>query len=255
VMVEREIGPATTRYDDDGWRIEAWAEPAQLSALVASRLAAQDGREVRLHLDRVASHDWPAESDVHALARCGVAQVEVAQEVTLGAETAPECLAFLAFVRDCMSAGLAVRWSAQLGSDVSVRALSHLAPPTGGALSALNPALAAWRQRFAYGSFYWRSGPGYTHFSDARADAFAPRWTLSDVRTVELFGLLQRPTARVALGENAATAAALDDLRIRGVIVDVGGWLVSVPYRIRRWPVMFKRERNSLQLGAGSGGT
>lgn len=233
--------------DTAGWRLDLRADAADLPRVIAARRAATDDREVRLHLAGARPDRWPDDETITELVAGGVALLEVEGEVLLGAEDAAGSLAFLRFLRDSLSHGLRVRWDGRLGMGLPVRAISHLPPPAGGATLALNPAVAAWRRRFTYGRCYWRSGPGFAQVSDSRAGRAGASWTLADPLTVDLFTRLMRPLAVADCGEGPAVERALADLCGREIVLRLGDRLLSLPYRLRHWPVMYRPDRDDLR--------
>ena len=241
-------GVGNTSTATDGWRADLWAEPADLPRVIAARRAATDDREVRLHLLGAGPRPWPSDEETRELVVGGIALVDVVEPVRLGDDAADDSLDFLRFLRDAMSHGLRVRWDGRLGAGLPVRAVSHLTPPAGGASLALNPAVAAWRQRFAYGRCYWRAGPDFVLVSDARAGRVAAAWTIADPVTVELFTRLMQPTAVADCCGDPATARAVADLRDKDLVLQLGDRLLSLPYRMRRWPIMYRPDRHNLQM-------
>jgi hypothetical protein len=230
-----------------GWYLDLRATAADLPQVVAARQKATDDREVRLHLADDAPRRWPGDGEIAALVAGGVAAVEVEGEVALGVEDAPGSLEFLRFLRDSLSHGLRVRWNGRIGAGLPVRSLSHLTPPTGGAALAFNPAVAAWRRRFTYGRCYWRSGPGFAQVSDSRGGRTDASWTLSDPPTLDLFLRLMQPADIADCGEREAVDRALASLCEREVVVRLGDRLLSLPYRLRHWPVMYRPDRDDLR--------
>ena len=230
-----------------GWRVDLWAEAAGLPQVLAERREAADDREVHLHLLSAEPRRWPSDEEVRELVAGRVALVEAVGEIRLGEETPDTSLDFLRFLRDALSHGLRVRWHGRFGAGLPVRAVSHLIPPAGGASLALNPAVAAWRQRFTYGRCYWRAGPGFVQVSDARAGRAAADWTIVDPVAVELFTRLMQPTALAECCGDPAAARALADLRDKALVLQLGDRLLSLPYRMRHWPIMYRRDRDNLQ--------
>jgi Family of unknown function (DUF5825) len=230
-----------------GWYLDLRATAADLSGVIAARREAVDDREVRLCLADVAPRRWPGDEEIAALVAGGVAVVEIQGEVALDAEDAAGSLEFLRFLRDSLSHGLRVHWNGRIGAGLPVRSLSHLTPPSGGATLAFNPAVAAWRRRFTYGRCYWRSGPGFAQVSDSRGGRTDASWTLSDAPTLDLFLRLMQPTDIADCGEREAVDRALATLCAREIVVRLGDRLLSLPYRLRHWPVMYRPDRDDLR--------
>ena len=235
------------RPGTDAWRVDLSADTAELRQVIAARRAAADDREAHLRLSGAEPRRWPSDAEVRELVAGGVALVSVVGEIRLGEDTADTSLHFLRFLRDALSHGLRVRWDGCFGAGLPVRAVSHLIPPAGGTSLALNPAVAAWRQRFAYGRCYWRAGPGFVQVSDARVSRAAASWTIADPVTVELFTRLMQPAALTECRGDPAAARAIADLRDKELVLQLGDRLLSLPYRMRRWPVMYRRDRDDLR--------
>ncbi len=230
-----------------GWYLDLRAGVADLPDVIAARQGATDDREVRLYLADGAPRRWPGDEEIAALVAGGVASIEVDGEVALGLEDAAGSLEFLRFLRDSLSHGISVRWNGQIAAGLPVRSLSHLTPPTGGATLAFNPAVAAWRRRYTYGRCYWRSGPGFAQVSDSRGGRTDASWMLSDPPTLDLFLRLMQPAAIDDCGERETVDRALAILCEREVVVRIGDCLLSLPYRLRHWPVMYRPDRDDLR--------
>jgi hypothetical protein len=133
-----------------------------------------------------------------------------------------EFLAFVADLRDATAQGEPVRWACEAGPD-GLAALYHLAPPM-----YLEPEaeLAAWRSRHRSGLFYYRRGPGFVVVHDGRSGSDAET-VIDDREQLALFDRLSRPGA---VPPGLATQA----LRAAGVLFELGGWAVALPYRLAR---------------------
>jgi hypothetical protein len=178
---------------------------------------------------------WPDARQIAALAEAGVEEIGVARPLRFTVATAPGALGFLRFLRDCASEGIAVRWRGELEATVPVALLTHLPPPE--ALDGRDEAaLRTWQAGYRYGACYWRQGPDFVTLCDTRAGRAAQRLTLDSREELRVFAALQRPM-RLARRRSAAWSAALAALEEEGMVLELGGWALSLPTRMRRWPV------------------
>lgn len=160
-------------------------------------------------------------------------RAEVTEPLRLGAggrETAEA----VRFLRECQGLGLTVAWEAagtQFRCDV--RHLSHLPPPA--ERPGERPELAEWRARHRHGLLYHRRGPDFVTVLDRREPGGAARLTLDHPALFAAFHALLEPTP---LGElSPAERAATDLLAAERLVLVTDGWAVTLPPRIRRWPV------------------
>ncbi|MEV0124011.1 DUF5825 family protein [Streptomyces sp. NPDC050703] len=163
--------------------------------------------------------------------------VVVAEPVPLGAGGRSTARA-VQFLRECQSHALTVTWSlpeadavlrAPADVDFALRHLHHLPPPDGPAAS------EEWRSACAYGRFYHRQGPGFVQVKDRRAPDAAVRLTLDHPDLVATFRTCLRPTALDDLGGTGREAVSV--LAAEGLVLVTRGWAVTLPPRIRHWPV------------------
>ncbi|MFF4490316.1 DUF5825 family protein [Streptomyces sp. NPDC001544] len=138
------------------------------------------------------------------------------------------------FLRECQGRGLTVAWEAadtQLPYDI--RNLRHLPPP---ARRRDEPEeLTAWRAGHRHGLLYHRRGPDFVSVLDRREPGAAARITLDHPALFAAFHTLLEPTP---LGElSPAERTATDLLAAERLALVTDGWAVTLPPRIRRWPV------------------
>ncbi|MFY0580666.1 DUF5825 family protein [Cystobacter fuscus] len=98
-------------------------------------------------------------------------------------------------------------------------------------------ALERWREGHAYGRCYWRSGPGFVLVRDCRVGRDAARFTIDDPATLRTFLALGIPRRVSEVRTDAAAEDALVRLLEERLVLQLGEWLVALPYRLRRWPV------------------
>ncbi|MET8947132.1 DUF5825 family protein [Streptomyces sp. NPDC004542] len=160
-------------------------------------------------------------------------RVEVSEPLRLGAggrETAQA----VRFLRECQGLGLTVAWEAAgAGMPYDVAALRHLPPPA--EHPGERPEAADWRARHRHGLLYHRRGPDFVTVLDRRQSGGAARLTLDHPELVAAFHTLLEPTPLGELPPARLTAAGL--LAAERLVLVTGGWAVTLPPRIRRWPV------------------
>ncbi|MER5745800.1 DUF5825 family protein [Streptomyces sp. NPDC002225] len=141
------------------------------------------------------------------------------------------------FLRECQSHALTVTWSVPRDDtvrhtpaalDFSLRLLHHLPPPDGTAVN-------DWRTAHEYGRFYHRQGPGFVQIKDRRDPDAAVRFTIDHPDLVSTFESCLQPTALDDLSGTAREAVSV--LAAEGVVLVTRGWAVTLPPRIRHWPV------------------
>ncbi|MYW45072.1 DUF5825 family protein [Streptomyces sp. SID161] len=139
----------------------------------------------------------------------------------------------VAFLRECQGLGLRVDWRAT-GTPSYDPALLHHLPPPARHLSSPDE-LTAWRAAYAYGVLHHRRGPDFVAVLDRRERGTAARLTLDHPALHDTFLRLLEPTPVDAL--DPARREALGLLAAERLVLAAGGWAVSLPPRIRRWPV------------------
>ncbi|AYN38908.1 hypothetical protein D9753_08260 [Streptomyces dangxiongensis] len=137
------------------------------------------------------------------------------------------------FLRECQSLGLRVDWRATGTPAYDPALLYHLPPPTSPPAPAGGP--ADWRPAYGHGVLYHRRGPDFVTVLDRRERGTAVRLTLDHPALVATFLRLLEPTPVDAL--DAAGHEALGPLVTERLVLSAGGWAVSLPPRIGRWPV------------------
>ncbi|PXX71594.1 hypothetical protein DFR70_1011028 [Nocardia tenerifensis] len=133
-----------------------------------------------------------------------------------------EFLDFVADLRDLTARGESIRWSCDAEPKILAR-LHHLVPPLYLA-SGVQP--TDWRARHRPGQFYFRRGPGFVIVYDGRSGD-ETETVIDDPEQLALFDRLHRPGA---VPPCPATAA----LRALGVLFELGGKGITLPYRLAR---------------------
>ncbi|MFF9086635.1 DUF5825 family protein [Streptomyces sp. NPDC014991] len=143
------------------------------------------------------------------------------------------------FLRECQSLGLRVDWRATGTPSYDPALLHHLPPPAQLPPPTARPSLArdqaGWREAYGHGVLYHRRGPDFVTVLDRRERGTAVRLTLDHPALVGTFLRLLEPTPVDALDPDGREALGL--LVAERLVLAAGGWAVSLPPRIRRWPV------------------
>ncbi|MEU9993198.1 DUF5825 family protein [Streptomyces sp. NPDC048045] len=163
--------------------------------------------------------------------RTGV-RVEVPGPLDLGGQ-GRETARAVRFLRECAGLGLRVTWRAAGRPAYDLSALRHLPPPD--ELPGRGAELTAWRDGYGFGALYHRRGPGFVTVMDRREPGTAARLTLDHPDLLAAFDRLHDPTPLDLLDPTGREAVGL--LAAERLALVSGGWAVSLPPRIRRWPV------------------
>jgi hypothetical protein len=139
----------------------------------------------------------------------------------------------IALLRECASWGLPVRWHGTTHPPFDTAALHHLPPPR--SMDGQSPALGRWRENHRHGSYHFRCGPEFIQVKDARDAVRSIRFELSGPDTIGTFMRCLRPT-RVSELSTAAQAEE-EQLTADHLLLRVDGLAVTLPARMRRWPV------------------
>ncbi|RJQ77124.1 hypothetical protein D5S17_16720 [Pseudonocardiaceae bacterium YIM PH 21723] len=153
--------------------------------------------------------------------------------IELGSDPAGTVRA-LATLRDHAAAGAEVRWSGRVDPGLPIAALRHLPPPD--TLQGCAPGeLDDWRRIHGYGICYYRVGPGFLQIKDYRDPANRFQLTVDDPRLTEAFLRLLEPAPLAEL--TAVTRRAVRVLAESNLVLVWQGHAVTLPPRLRRWPV------------------
>jgi hypothetical protein len=137
------------------------------------------------------------------------------------------------FLRECQGLGLRVDWRATGTPSYDPALLRHLPPPA--EHDAGQDESATWRAAHAHGALYHRRGPDFVTVLDRRDRGTAVRLTLDHPALHGTFLRLLEPTPVDALDPVGREALGL--LAAERLVLAAGGWAVTLPPRIRRWPV------------------
>ncbi|XRQ15868.1 DUF5825 family protein [Actinomadura welshii] len=137
---------------------------------------------------------------------------------------------FIAWLRDRLSEGIVARWHGRVTPALLDPALHHLPPPRGA-----DPETRDWRSRFRLGLCYYRQGPGFIQIKDVRDPAGSAAFVLDDPLLVRTFTRCLVP--RSAADADAGETEAIDALVAERLLLRLDDLVVTLPSRMRRWPV------------------
>ena len=137
-------------------------------------------------------------------------------------------------MRDALAAGITVEWTVCDPGPVRADALMHLPPPA--AFPGFEHELERWRD-FTFGVFYWRRGPGFVIVQDVRPGFDAAQYCIDDEACLAAFTELQQPV--LAAHARRTHGEALEMLASAAMLLEVGGWVMALPYRIVTWPIPY----------------
>lgn len=178
----------------------------------------------QMSIPSITSHNVTGKLAVHSeLEIDGV--VSIADDATV--------LPVLALLRQAAAVAATVHWSLELTRSLPTWHLAHLPPPQqASGMSAAD--LETWRSRFTFGHCYYRRGPRFITVYDARRQP-PVRQTISAPANVSAVEQLNEP--RQILSLDAALRDVLPGLTRSGLVLQLGGWAMTLPWRPTRWPV------------------
>jgi hypothetical protein len=153
----------------------------------------------------------------------------------LGEDDAEHTVHVIAVLRDRLGAGRDTRWRGEVVAPVDVRPLRHLPPPIEVPGRADADQLRQWRTDFRAGRCFYRLGPGFVQIKDVREPGRFEIVTLTEPDLIGLFLDCLTPTRCSTLGQPARQALRV--LAGRDLVLVVGEYAVTLPHRMRRWPV------------------
>jgi hypothetical protein len=161
--------------------------------------------------------ELPRQLPVGLLGQAVFREIRVREPIGAGAGI----LHFLRFLREAASHGITVAWeqAGDLGCDPVL--LYHLPPP------AADP---VWRAAYRYGLCHYRVGPGFLVVTDRRRGPAPTPQVLRDAAEVELLRKLDAPGP-------VDRSSAFDRLLGQGLLATYGSEALTLPYRLRRWPI------------------
>jgi hypothetical protein len=153
--------------------------------------------------------------------------------ITLDPAAPHRTAACIARLRDLHTELTDVVWYASIATEFDVMSLVHLPPPQpDGGRSA---AVAHWRATHRPAMFHYRVGPGFIEVRDTRQAVSAARFVLDDPVLLDTFTHCLQPHRLTDLSSDAQGAAlTLLDERL---LLRLDDWIVTLPNRMRRWPV------------------
>ncbi|MGF7237796.1 MAG: DUF5825 family protein, partial [Frankia sp.] len=162
----------------------------------------------------------------------GARYVRLITTVELDSED-PNVVTALSLVRELTSYGIAVDWKINLGAEPGRwLLLSHLYPPRLiVAASSGDAELETWRNTYHLAKFGYRRGPNFIQIRDYRTGTLK-RHVIRIRDHDESFSQLLTGVAGTSLSRSLT-----DTYHREGLIIEVGGKVLWLPYRIRAWPL------------------
>lgn len=200
-------GPYARRIDTTADDLDAVREPGAGAALAV--IAEPDGFAT-------------AEVTGAGLERAGVAAVLITERVVLSPRDPVMSLGFLRFLREATATGVPVGWCGRCELDCAPVLLRHLPPPQPMTAPATIP-----DGPHRFGLCHYRAGPGFVLVTDRRTG----RERRTTLRDPEVIGALTA-CARPAPAEDVPPV-----LIAAGLVLPVAGQALTLPYRLRRWPI------------------
>ncbi|WP_157061759.1 DUF5825 family protein [Alicyclobacillus ferrooxydans] len=139
------------------------------------------------------------------------------------------------FLRNAMALGMRVSWRLILESDIELSNLYHITPPS--SCNGDTSVVKKWAENYHYGSFFWRKGPDFVIIKDTRDENNSSQFVIDDPETLEAFYkcLTPQQLRNIDIVDNPI----IEELVSEGVILKLGDWLLTLPYRIHSWPVPY----------------
>jgi hypothetical protein len=157
-------------------------------------------------------------------------------ELTLPFGRSPtEDLDLLRRLRDATSHTVRLRWILGGLPALPLRSCVHLVPPRCGVDDATDEHARRWQADYRYGSYFYREGPGFVMVKDVRPGAEPRRLTIDE--GADHFLAMTRATTVADL--DAAAIDQLDLAEEAELLVRHGDRLLTLPYRLRHWPVPY----------------
>lgn len=161
--------------------------------------------------------------------------IVVHEDVELGAD-ALATMTFIAFLRTSLTQNVEVRWNGLVRGAFDTAPLHHLWPPT--TLAGVAPEQAEeWRTTFRYGLCYYRQGPSFLLVKDSRLADSQVHLTIDHPDLIDTFLAADAPLQDSAL--TATQREAVGVLAAETLVYRLDGLLLTLPTRMRRWPVPF----------------
>jgi hypothetical protein len=154
--------------------------------------------------------------------------------VTLYASQA-DTLEFVAWLRDQQTEAVDVVWSADIDPRLDVTLLFHLFPPEPDASVEEPDQVRRWRSAYRPGLCYYRLGPDFIQVKDLRQAETAARLLLDEPPLVNAFTRCLQPSELDDL--EPVERKAVEALLAERLLLRIGDRVVTLPNRMRRWPV------------------
>ncbi|HET9898222.1 MAG TPA: DUF5825 family protein [Streptosporangiaceae bacterium] len=158
------------------------------------------------------------------------------ERFVLGADPVATARAVQA-LREAYASKLRCRWTGEVAGEFDLGQVVHLPPPD--ELAGRDGALDLWRARHRYGMFHFRIGPGFVIVIDKRLDQSASRYVIDDPAMLAVFLDCSHAIDRLDRMD-AGRREAAEILCAEGLLLRLGEVVVTLPIRLRKWPVPYR---------------
>lgn len=160
----------------------------------------------------------------------------MSDELTLPFGRSPaEDLDLLRRLRDATSDAVRLRWILGGLPFPPLRSYVHLVPPRRGIDEATTAHARQWQNDYRYGSYFYREGPGFVMIKDVRPGDEPRRLTIDEGSD----HFLAMTRARTVAELDAAATDQLDVAEEAELLIRHENLLLTLPYRLRHWPVPY----------------
>lgn len=177
------------------------------------------------------THAWPTYNQLRQRLTIDPGGVTFVIDGHVTLDSNPETLAFVAFLRDCMSWRCNVIWAGHVAPSFPTHLLTHLPPP----ITAETDAVAQWQHTHQYGQLYWRQAPMGIHIFDHRDSQQRTRLVLRYLGDHAPLCNSQASIDYASLTPNQRAAAKA--FARRGWALTSGTQTTFLPYRMKRHPI------------------
>lgn len=158
------------------------------------------------------------------------------EEITLPFGQSPaEDLDLLRRLRDATSDGIRLHWVLGGVPFPPLRSYVHLVPPRRGVDEATTEHARRWQADYRYGSYFYRVGPDFVMIKDVRPGDEPRRLTIDEGSD----HFLAMTKARTVAELDAAATDQLEVAEEAELLIRHGYVLLTLPYRLRHWPVPY----------------
>jgi len=167
-------------------------------------------------------------SGIEDQCRLGMGRVVLDRPIDLDKATEHD-VRQLALVRDLTSCLVPVEWRLHCSDGAKIQELVCFQPPR--SVSGAFCDLDTWTREFRYGLLYWRAGPDFVVIRDTRQESVNVV-TLNVGPYLDAFKVCSEGSRCNLVDTDALRLFVSDHL-----ILELDEWRLSLPYRMRRWPI------------------